>query len=353
MTDINRNVPVLITGATGYVAGWLVKRLLEEGLTVHAAVRDPSNENKLKHLNAMAENSDGSIKYFKSDLLSEGSYAEAMEGCELVFHTASPFTSKIKDPVKDLIEPAVIGTKNVLDQANDTKSVKKIVITSSVAAIYGDNADMSATTKGIFTEADWNVTSDKTHQAYSYSKTLAETAAWELHKMQDRWDMVTVNPSLVVGPGTNSEITSESFSIVKKLGDGTLKGGVPHWELGLVDVRDLAEAHFQAGFKPDVKGRHIISGHNSSLFEMAQILRDNYGDKYPFPKKIMPKPLVWLFGPMMDKNLTRKSVSRNIGHPLRFDNSKSMSELGITYRPLKESMVDFFQQMIDNGQIAK
>lgn len=90
MSDLTHNTlaPVLVTGATGYVAGWLVKRLLEEGLTVHAAVRDPAKTEKLKYLNELAENAAGSIRYFKADLLAEGSYAEAMQGCEVVFHTA-------------------------------------------------------------------------------------------------------------------------------------------------------------------------------------------------------------------------------------------------------------------------
>jgi len=353
MTDISRDKPVLVTGATGYVAGRLVERLLAEGLTVHAAVRNISDETKLKYLNKLAEESDGEIKYFSSDLLINGSYAEAMEGCELVYHTASPFTSKINDPLKDLIEPAVLGTKNVLEQAKMTDSVKKIVVTSSVAAIYGDNADTERVPNGIFTEEHWNVSSNAGHQAYSYSKTIAEQAAWKISKDQDRWELVTVNPSLVIGSGINPDGTSESFSIVKKLGDGSLKSGVPHWEISLVDVRDLAEAHFQAGFNKKAKGRYIVSGHDSSLLQMAQLLREHYGKAYQFPNKILPKSIVWLVGPLLDKNMTRKAVSRNVGHPLRIDNKKSREELGITYRPLKESIVDFFQQMVESGLVGK
>ena len=139
MTTIDKSKPVMVTGATGFVAGWLVKKLLEEGITVHAAVRNPDNNEKLKYLNAIADKSKGSIKYFKSDLLQEGSYAEAMEGCELVYHTASPFVIDVNDPQKELIDPAKLGTRNVLEQANKTASVKRVVVTSSCAAIYGDN----------------------------------------------------------------------------------------------------------------------------------------------------------------------------------------------------------------------
>ena len=130
---INRDKPILVTGATGYVAGWLVKKLLEEGLTVHAAVRNPDNKRKLAHLNEIAANTPGSIRYFKADLLEEGSYAEAMAGCGLFYHTASPFSTDVKDPQKELIEPAVMGTSNVLMSATQTPSVKRVVVTSSCA----------------------------------------------------------------------------------------------------------------------------------------------------------------------------------------------------------------------------
>ncbi len=111
LMNIDISKPVMVTGATGYVAGWLVKQLLEKGLTVHAAIRNPDNAQKVAHLEALAAKSTGSIKYFKSDLLQKGSYAEAMKGCELVFHTASPFTNDFKDAQKELIEPAVKGTQ--------------------------------------------------------------------------------------------------------------------------------------------------------------------------------------------------------------------------------------------------
>lgn len=342
----------MVTGATGYVAGWIVKRLLAEGLTVHAPVRDPENPEKLKYLNAIAAESPGTITYFKADLLLKGSYAEAMQGCDVVFHTASPFMMNVKDPQKELIEPARMGTRNVLETVNRTETVQRVVLTSSCAAIYGDNADLELTAKGVFTEEDWNQTSSLAHQPYSYSKTLAEKEAWEIVGQQERWDLVVVNPSLVIGPGINPHGTSESFNLIRQLGDGTMKTGAPNWGVGVVDVRDLAEAHFRAAVTLSAKGRHITSGHNTAFPEMANVLRQHFGDAYPFPKKALPKLLVWLVGPIMDAGLTRKMVSLNVNRPWRADNSKSVRELGVTYRPLEESMVDFFQQMIDSGMVA-
>lgn len=349
MTTIDPAAPVLVTGATGYVAGWLVKKLLDEGHTVHAAVREPDNEAKRRHLDEAAAAAPGTIHYFGADLLEPGSFAAAMAGCQLVFHTASPFTTAVKDPVKELVEPARLGTRNVLEEADRSPSVRRVVVTSSCAAIYGDNADLRDLLGGVLTEEIWNTSSSLDHQAYSYSKTLAEREAWEIAGRQDRWDLVAVNPSLVLGPGLNPRGTSESFSLMRQFGDGTLKMGVPRYGMGVVDVRDLAEAHSRAGFTPAASGRYIVSGHDSDLAEIAEILRPHFGDHYPIPTRVTPKWIVWLLGPMLNATLTRKVVSRNVGLPWHADTSKGRRELGLSYRPLEETVVDFFQQMIDAG----
>lgn len=352
MKTIDKTKPVLVTGATGYVAGWIIKRLLDDGITVHAAVRNPDNAKKIAHLEQMAADSPGSIRYFKSDLLDDGSYAQAMEGCELVFHTASPFFLEVKDPQKELIDPALKGTENVLNQANQTPSVKRVVLTSSCAAIYCDSIDLQRTPHGVFTEEVWNTTATLDYQPYSYSKTLAEKRAWEMAGAQHQWDLVVINPSMVFGPATNPQsITSESYSLLKQMGNGTLKSGVPDLRLGVVDVRDLAIAQVRAGFTPEAQGRHIISGHNSSFPELAGILKAQFGDRYKIPGRTVPKWLLMLIGPLVNKTITRRFVRANIGLPWKADNSKSIRELGVQYRPLKETMIDSFQLMIDQKMI--
>lgn len=351
MTQLNTTHPVLVTGATGYLAGWIVKKLLEQGVTVHAAVRDPSKTEKLKYLNKIADASAGSIRYFKADLMTEGSYAEAMEGCEIVFHTASPFTIRVEDPQRDLVDPAQLGTRNVLEQANKTETVKRVVVTSSCAAIYGDNIDLEKTPDGVFTEDIWNTSSSLDHQAYSYSKTMAEKEAWRIADAQDRWKLVCINPTLIMGPAINPNAGGESMSMMVQFGDGTLKMGAPDYGFGIVDVRDVAEAHLAAAFKPEANGRNITSAHNASLPDIAKALAPEYKDRYPIPKRILPKWLVWLVAPLADKAMTRKIVSLNIGYPWIGDNSKSIRELGITYRPLEETINDMFKQLIDAGRI--
>jgi len=351
--DYTTDHPVLVTGATGFVAGWLVKRLLEEGFTVHAAVRDPSKVAKTAHLTKLATELPGQLKLFKADLLDQGSYAEAMAGCSVVFHTASPFTSKFDDAQRDLVDPAVKGTRNVLETANNIETVQRVVVTSSCASIYGDNIDVAAAPGGVLTEAAWNTTSSLTHSPYSFSKVEAEKAAWDIAKTQDRWQLVTINPSLVMGPTVSGDSTSESHNLVKQFGDGTLKAGAPPLEIGMVDVRDVAEAHMRAGFVKGAQGRYITSEDTVSFLQSGQILRGHFGDSWPFPTRELPKWLLWLVGPMISKSITRDFVSKNMGHPWRADHSKSERELGLEYHPVNKAVIEMFQQLIDTGSLKQ
>ncbi len=350
--EIDRSRPVLVTGASGYIAGWVIQRLLEEGLTVHASVRDASNTEGLAHLNRLAEGSPGSLRFFAADLLDEGSFDAAMAGCSTVFHVASPFVLAVKDAQEQLVKPAVEGTRNVLEAANRTASVSRVVVTSSCAAIYSDNADLADTPSGVFTEEIWNTRSSLTHQPYSYSKTLAEKEAWKIANAQERWRLVVVNPCGVFGPGTRVHESSESFKILTQLGDGSLSPAAPDMGIGLVDVRDLAEAHLRAAFLAGAQGRHIISGHDTSMPEMARVLRERFPN-HKLPRMVAPKFMIWLLGPLINKALTRRTVSRNIGHPWRGDSSKSRRELGMHYRPIEETLHDHFQQLIDYGSFTK
>ena len=273
-----------------------------------------------------------------------------MQGCETVFHTASPFTIRVKDPQRDLVDPALLGTRDVLEQVNETPTVKRVVLTSSCAAIYGDNADLAVAKGPKFTEADWNTTSSLHHQPYSYSKTLAEREAWKIAETQSRWDLVTINPSLVLGPGINPRATSESFRLMRQFGNGNMKAGVPEYGIGVVDVRDVAEAHLAAASRPEAGGRYIVSGHDTDFAEIAHILRSHFGEAYPFPRRIIPKWLAWLVAPFADKAMTRKVISRNVDLPFHADHGKSVRELGLKYRPLRPAVIEMFQQLIDSGR---
>ena len=347
---VDTSRPVLVTGATGYVAGWIVKGLLDAGVTVHAAVRDPTNNGKVQHLIDLAAHSSGDLRLFAADLLKDGSYTEAMQGCGAVLHTASPFTTRVKDPQRELVDPAVQGTRTVLESANAVESVTRVVLTSSCAAIYSDAADCAEAPGGRLTEDVWNTTASLDHQPYSWSKTLAEQEAWRIADAQQRWRLVAVNPCLVIGPSVNDDPTSETFHYVKQLGDGTMRFGAPRIGLGEVDVRDVARGHIAAAYLPDVQGRHILACRGTDLVEMGRVLLPTYGGRLPLPRRPLPKRLVWLVAPLA--GLTRTFVSRNVDHPWRADNSKSVRELGMTYRPLQESLEEMFAQLVERGVLT-
>ncbi|MGB8404956.1 MAG: aldehyde reductase [Mycobacterium sp.] len=351
-TTINPAAPVLVTGASGYIGSWIVRRLLEAGHTVHGTVRNPQKASGLEHLHKLSADHPGRLRLFKADLLDAGSFDEAMAGCELVMHTASPFLlSGYTDAQEALVRPALEGTRNVLDSVNRTPSVKRVVLTSSVVAIYGDNCESQDVPGGVFTDEHWNTTSSASHQPYSYSKTVAEQEAWRYQKAQDRWDMVTIHPGLVLGPSLTSASDSASLSTMKQFTDGTLLAGAPSLTMGVVDVRDVADAHLRAGFTPEAHGRYVVNADSLSLLEIGKILRRQYGPLYPFPRMTTPKLAVKVLAPAV--GLTRKFVDRNIGYPLAFDNGRGRAELGLTYQPVDQTVIEHFQQMLDDGLVPR
>ncbi len=348
MKEIDKSKPVLVTGGTGYLASWIIKQLLEKGIPVHATVRDIHNKKKIAFLLDIAEKANGQLKLFEADLLKDRSFDQSMIGCELVIHTASPFfVSKIKDPKRELIEPAEKGTKNVLNSANKSKSVRRVVLTSSVAAIYGDAKDAEDIPSRTFDETYWNTTSNEKHQPYSYSKTLAEKKAWELAGLQDKWDLVVINPAFIIGPSLNASSKGTSNTVIIQLGNGDMKMGAPDFWYGLVDVRDVAKAHILAGFQQEASGRHILCYEYGGFLQLADLLRDKYQGKYPLPRKLMPKALFWLVGPAF--GIKRKMISKNVGFRYTLDNSYSISDLGMEYTPLEKTIHDHFEQIIRDG----
>lgn len=346
MTKIDTEAPVLVTGASGYVAGWIVKGLLELGRTVRGTVRDPDKPKGLEHLHELAAAHPGRLTLHAADLLDPGSFTAATEGCRLVVHTASPFlVGKVRDPQEHLIRPALEGTRNVLRSVEAADSVRRVVLTSSVAAIFGDNVEMQG--RGPFVDTDWNTTSSETHQQYPYSKTVAERAAWEIAGPQDRWDLVTIHPGLVLGPSLTTASRSGSMTTMRHFTDFSLTFGAPALSLGVVDVRDVAQAHIAAGFTAEASGRYLVNADSLTMLQIGRILRGAFGPRPSFPLFEAPKKVIELVAPAA--GLTRDFVMRNVGYPVAFDSSRTEKELGVRFRPARDSVVEHYQQMIDDG----
>ncbi|KAJ9698032.1 hypothetical protein PVL29_007239 [Vitis rotundifolia] len=203
---------VCVTGASGYIASWLVKLLLQRGYTVKASVRDPNDPKKTEHLLSL-DGAKERLHLFKANLLEEGSFDSIVEGCVGVFHTASPFFHAVTDPQAELIDPAVKGTLNVLGSCAKAPSVKRVVVTSSIAAVaYNRNPR----TPDVVVDETWFTDPDfcKGLQLwYVVSKTLAEDAAWKFAK-EKGIDMVTINPAMVIGPLLQPTLNTSAAAIL-------------------------------------------------------------------------------------------------------------------------------------------
>ncbi len=343
---------ILVTGAAGYVASWIVAQLLQAGHRVHGTVRSLQDASKTTHLTALAASRPGQLTLFAADLLQPGSFDAAMQHCTHVIHVASPyFLDKPQDPERQLLLPALDGTRNVLASVNRTPSVRRVVLTSSVVALYENACDRGADVHHMVQESDSNPIAHPNDNPYAYSKTVAEKAAWDIHAQQQHWDLVTIHPGAVFGPSLSKRVDASSVSMVLQFLNGSFRSGVPALELGLVDVRDVALAHVNAALLPTAAHRYIVVAHSLRLLDMAKRMRlQGTGLVNKLPRAEAPKWLMWLLGPMI--GMRRSFVARNVGHPLRFDNRRSQTELGLHYRSADETLNDQIQQLLRDGLLA-
>lgn len=339
---MDKSKPILVTGASGYLASWIVKFLLEDGYVVRGTVRNNKN---IGHLQEFVNKYGDNFKLYNADLTIDGSFDEAVADCEIVIHTASPFfIEKPKNAYEQLVKPAQKGTENVLKSVNKSQSVKKVVQTSSIAAIHSDPIDIYKTKNQIFTEEYWNDQSSENFNPYHYSKTLAEKKGWEIAKNQNVWKFTTINPGFIIGPSLSNRTDSESINFVITLLNGKYRTGVPQWWFGVVDVRDVAKAHILAALNENASGRHILVADSMPIIKMVEILRKDFST-YKLPKKQIPNFLFYIIGPFL--GFSWKFLKKNLSIPLKFDNSYSIKDLGISYTPFEKTIKDHVKQIID------
>jgi len=344
---------ILVTGAAGYLASWIVAQLLQAGHQVHGAVRSLSDRTKIQHLLDLIDLHPGQLTLFEADLLQPGSFDTAMQGCTEVIHTASPyFLGKPKDPMRELVQPALEGTRNVLGSVNRSTSVKRVVLTSSVAALYDNACDVGAAVQHQVQENDVNPNRDIHRNTYAYSKTVAEQAAWDLQRQQQRWDLVTIHPGAIFGPSLSKRVDASSVAMMVQFLNGSFRTGVPALWLGVVDVRDVAHAHVQAALLPAARQRYIVVAKDLRLLEIAQHMHlGGLGIANKLPRSEAPKWLMWLLGPLL--GLPRSYVARNVGHPVYFNNHRSQSELGLQYRAVSDTLNAHIRQILDDQLLVR
>ncbi|KAI0262296.1 NAD(P)-binding protein [Gloeopeniophorella convolvens] len=279
MVAVAAPAKVLVTGANGYLAAWVVKKYLEEGYAVRGTVRSVTKSAFLKDI--FAEYGDRFELVAVEDITKEGAFDEAVKGVSAIAHTASPFHYNVTEP-EELIAPAVKGTTSILKSAlKHGSTVKRVVITSSVAAIFKSTTSKTTQT---YTEEDWNDPAIEEVRVkgkaagppafYLASKALAERAAWDFvsaHQSEIAWDLCVINPAWIFGPSLGPAPNVDDINASQRQVYDTLFGAKTGPQLvehgSWVEVTDCAEAHVRATYTPAAGGERIITRKGSFYFQ--------------------------------------------------------------------------------------
>jgi nucleoside-diphosphate-sugar epimerase len=333
---------VLVTGGSGYLAGWVIAEVLNEGYSVRTTLRTPSREDEVRESVARISHHTDRLSFATADLTKDEGWAEAAAGCKYVLHVASPFPpEQPKDP-DELIVPAREGTLRVLNAALDA-GAERIVVTSSVAAIDKPAGERPGR---VLTEQDWTDGSSEEFSPYARSKTIAEEAAWARAEERGAKDkLATVNPGAIIGPVINDD---HSFSL--QLVERMLKGepAVPKLGFSLVDVRDIAKLQLAAMTDPAAGGNRFIGvARFTWMSEIAKTLRDELGDDArKVPKFTAPNLLIRAMG-LFDGSV--KSIIPSLGVKTEYSHDHATEVLGWEPRPVPESVLDTARSMLAAG----
>ncbi|EPS28845.1 Ketoreductase azaE [Penicillium oxalicum] len=332
-------VKVLVTGGSGFIAAHVVDYLQQRGFDTVFTVRSEEKGDRIleNHPNTPKEK----LSYvIVKDIAQNGAFDEAIKSdppFDYVLHTASPFHFNVQDPVKDFLDPAIKGTTGILNAIKaHAPTVKRVVITSSFAAIVNGKKHPK-----IYSEKEWNpVTWEEAMDpanTYRGSKTFAEKAAWDfVEKEKPNFDLVTINPPLVLGPIVsylNSlDAINTSNQRVRDIVQGRFKERIPPTGMWLfVDVRDVALAHIRAIEVAEAGGkRFLVAAGFFSNKVLVEAVRETH--------------------PELESKLPSKDYPNDFPSELyEIDTTRSKEVLGMTYRPFKETVADTVKSLQDAG----
>ena len=341
------NRPICVTGASGFLAAHVVRELLERGYRVRGTVRGRPAPGTYGYLRSLPGASDR-LELLTAELLAEGSYDAAISGCDIVIHTASPYVVNVKDPQRDLVEPAENGTLNVLRSARSA-GVRRVVLTSSLAAITDEPIEGK-----VFTESDWNERSSLDRNPYYFSKAVAERSAWRFVQTEaPGFDLIAVNPFMILGPSLGPELNTTN-SVFRDILTGVYPG-ILSLTWGFVDVRDAATAHVLAMASDRAKGRYICAGDTLSMRTSFAAGAGGYRDGYKLPRLDLTGPIGTFVVKLLSYTQAKGTGSylrTHLGRTMRYDNSKIRNELGITFRPARESVIATVEDLVRWGHLA-
>jgi nucleoside-diphosphate-sugar epimerase len=329
---------VLVTGGSGFLGSWCVVELLQRGYAVRTTVRDASREPEVRASVGSQVDAGEHLTVHEADLRSDDHWEKLVDGCDYVLHVASPFPPKQPKDPDELIVPARDGTLRVLRAALDS-GVRRVVVTSSVAAIRGGHDDAS----GALTEDDWTDLDHRRLTPYVRSKTIAERAAWDLARERGALErLAVVNPGAILGP-TLSEDHSFSLELVERLLNGV--PGSPRIGFSIVDVRDVADLEIRAMLAPEGGGERFLAVTEFRwMAEVAAVLRDRLGEQAAkVPTRTLPNLAVRAMG-LFDPGI--RSIANQLGVRVELSSEKARRLLGWSPRPAEETIVDTARSLL-------
>jgi len=330
---------VLVTGASGYIAGFIVRQLVADGWSVRGTVRSLAKADAVRNTLGLPD-----LELVAADLTGDAGWAEAVAGMDYVQHIASPIPDREPRDEQELVGPARDGALRALRFAK-AAGVKRVVMTSSVAAIaYGHPEP-----RPVFTEKHWTDPTNADTYAYVRSKTYSERAARDWMAAEGAGlEYVTINPSAVLGPVLGSDF-SPSLEVVKKLLDGALPG-LPRLGFAVVDVRDVADAHIRAMTAADINGeRFIVAGRFMWMKEVAAVLKSRLGDRARrVPTRSLPD---WLLRLSATFDPTVRMVTPELGKVRDCSAAHAKAVLGWVPRSEEQTIVDCAESLIAAGLV--
>jgi len=320
---------VLVTGGTGYVGTQLIAALLRDGREVRATVRSAESEEGVRSAVCRGGADDAGLAVVTADLTSDDGWTDALKGVEEVHHVASPIPSAQPEDPDELIVPAREGTVRVLKAARDA-GARRVVLTSSFAAVgYSPKPVRN------YTEADWTDPDTPGLPPYPRSKTIAERAAWDFIESEGGdTELVVVNPTFIAGPSLVTSLRS-TLTGFKAIIEGTMPA-LPRQRFGIVDVRDVADAHVRAMAAPAASGKRFLllaDGPTITWLKLAQILRDH-------------------LGPAGGRVTTDEAPGEDPS-PLTIHNDRAKLELGWQPRPAETTIVETADSLRELGLLGE
>ncbi|XP_004492616.1 vestitone reductase-like isoform X2 [Cicer arietinum] len=189
---------VCVTGGTGFLGSWIIKRLLEDGYSVNTTVRaDPERKRDLSFLTNLP-NASERLQFFNADLSNPESFSTAIEGCVGIFHTASPIDFAVSEPEEVVTKRTVDGALGILKACVHSKTVKRVIYTSSGSAVSFTGKDKQVLDESDWSDVDLFRTVKPFGWSYGVSKTLAEKAVLQFGE-QHGLDVVTLVLPFIVG----------------------------------------------------------------------------------------------------------------------------------------------------------